>query len=93
MLKPIVLAVTIMFATTQVQAADFTLCNDLSEAVGAAALGRDAGMSPGEIFQLGLEAGIDAEMMAAILNVVFVDMANASPTQIQNTFMAYCLAN
>ena len=93
MFKSIVLAATIMFATTQVQAADFTLCTDLSEAMAAAATARDAGYTAGAVFNLGLEAGLDADMLAAIINLVFVEMKYDSPSQIQSTFMAHCLAN
>lgn len=80
-------------SSTKADAADFTLCNDLSEAVAAAATARDAGYTAGAVFNLGLEAGLDADMIAAIINLVFVEMKYDSPSQIQSTFMAHCLAN
>ena len=93
MLKTIALSAAIVFGTTQAQAADFTLCTNLSEAAGAVALARDEGLSPGEVFQLGLESGLDAELISAMINLVYIDMVNSSPQHIENTFMAYCLSN
>lgn len=93
MLKTIALTAAIVFGTTQAQAADFTLCTNLSEAAGAAAVARDAGHTAGAIFKLGIEAGLDADLMAAIINLVYIDMVNSSPQHIENTFMAYCLSN
>ena len=87
------LTAAIVFGTTQVQAADFTLCTNLSEAAGAVALARDEGLSPGEVFQFGLESGLDADLISAMINLVYVDMVNSSPQHIENTFMAYCLSN
>lgn len=93
MFKSIVLAATIMFTTTQVQAADFEYCNSVSELLAAAALARDSGQTAGAVFKVGIESGIDADMMANILNLVFIEMAYDTPTEIQNIFMSYCLSN
>ena len=93
MLKTIALTAAIAFGTTQVQAADFTLCTNLSEVVGEMALSRDKGYSPGEIFQVGLESGLDAELLSALINLVYVDAVGLTPQHIENTFMAYCLSN
>jgi hypothetical protein len=82
-----------VFGTTQAQAANFTLCTNLSEAAGSIALARDEGMSPGEVFQFGLESGLDADLISAMINLVYIDMVNSSPQHIENTFMAYCLSN
>ena len=81
-----------LFATPA-QAADFTLCTNLSEAAGAVALARDEGLSPGEVFQFGLESGLDADLISAMINLVYIDMVDSSPKHIENTFMAYCLSN
>ena len=79
--------------STKAEAADFTLCTNLSEAAGAVALARDEGLKPGEVFQLGLESGLDADLISAMINLVYIDMMYHSPDLVELAFLEYCLSN
>ncbi len=92
MFKTTLLAATALLAvSTQAQARNLEFCTALSESVGSLAELRDSGMPAGQSFRAMLEAGLDAEMAAELLNLVYIDAKDLSPEEIETASFAICV--
>jgi len=84
-------AATLLAVSTQVQARNLEFCTALSESVGSLAELRDSGITSGQSFRAMLEAGLNAEMAAELLNLVYIEAKEVSPEELETTSFAICV--
>ncbi len=68
-----------MFPATQAASQSLELCKTYSEFVEGVANARDLGLKPSEIYEIAVSNGLDGQLVATVMELVFIDGKSLSP--------------